>query len=171
MNILTQTQGGLQSAYNVIGATGLRALAAAGKIVTGFCLGDGTMVGASLAQGILAFTTSLVSTSPNTTAAAIIAESALINGLTYGFDTTNGMFNNCYLAIACKSVGGNIPYIKDMESHATNPLISLGLTAVDTLVEGVIVFMDQGDAFEFNAGVEINIAELVINPSELSSDF
>ena len=168
MEIFTKTQGGLQSAYNVIGATGLRALAAAGKIVTGFCLGNGTMMGASLAQGILAFTTSLAGNAVKSNLAIgglIVVESAVINGLSYGNETTQAFMNSFY------KLADHLPNFAKIDISTTDsPSYTklAGSFVVDAAVEGIIIAFEQNnEASELNAGVEINIAELVINTSDL----
>lgn len=161
MTILNTIKPGLQPAYNLVGATGLRAGVAIAKIGMGFLINDGTMMGAGFTQGILGFvTSSLVGDKLNTlvasnwaTPAVVVMESAVINGLSYGHNKTNAFMHLGYNLIPV-SLKLSSPSITNAKINVSGYLKMAGLIAVDALTEVTIACMEQDDSSALDAVIE-----------------
>jgi hypothetical protein len=173
MTILNKIHSGLQSVYDVTGATALRSIATAIKIGAGIYMQDQTMISAGLVQTFLAYSTSVFSTSTNITAAAIIAESAVINGASYLNTTTQGFMNTVYTLGGKLEISTQDKWYSLKTATKTNPLKAFSLFVLDAAVEGLIFIGQQNnDPFDITPSAsELDItpsaSELDITPSEL----
>lgn len=149
MTILNYIQDTAKAGYNLIGATGLRAGAAATKVAVGYATKDGIMIGAGITQGILACTTSLLGNTLNhavgsswATPIAIMTESVLTNGALYANKASQTSINTVFVSVA-----DNL-YLKKLgQDIKCQPEVSYSkmacLTAADLVVEGVIKLVDH----------------------------